>query len=149
MADNKSGKDIPGEGHKTETHGTVEIMITAGTEEINKSHKRNFDEFTKKLEATEEPAAKISKTNEGEKIMRFFDGESSVDDGTVSLHVVDMDDAKTATRKCEEFSSKERHKSLVQNLKTVIQWNKRDHPEKDVSDMEALLQMLSIEFSNE
>ncbi|CAO4387776.1 unnamed protein product [Caenorhabditis nigoni] len=67
MPNNKSGRAVREEDHKTETLGTLKIMVSAGTEVINKSHKRKFDEITEKLRVIEESAAKILKTNEDEK----------------------------------------------------------------------------------
>ncbi|CAO4387786.1 unnamed protein product [Caenorhabditis nigoni] len=43
------------------------MMDSAGTEEINKSYIRKFDEITEKLQVIEESVAKILKTNEDEK----------------------------------------------------------------------------------
>ncbi|CAR99283.1 Protein CBG26791 [Caenorhabditis briggsae] len=173
MAKNESGEAVPEEDHKTETLGTLKIMVSAGTEEINKSHKRKFDEITEKLPVIEESVAKILKTNEDEKDGSVIYGESSVDDGTVSglRHSAGMYDAPMVTRKCEEYLSKEWQKSLVQNLKSALRWNMEDlmnadlsgvtevsdieaimeanHPEVDVSTVEALLQKISIDFSKE
>ncbi|CAO4387558.1 unnamed protein product [Caenorhabditis nigoni] len=70
MANNKRGEAVPDEDHKAATIGTLKMMVTAGTDEINKTHKRKFDEITEKLEVMEESVAKILKTNEDEKNVR-------------------------------------------------------------------------------
>ncbi|CAO4387474.1 unnamed protein product [Caenorhabditis nigoni] len=76
MVDSEKGETVPEKYQKTnpldrnDTSGTLEIMIPAGTEEINKSNKRRFDEITGQLRVIEESVAKILKTNEEEKISR-------------------------------------------------------------------------------
>ncbi|CAO4387790.1 unnamed protein product [Caenorhabditis nigoni] len=146
MADNKSGKDIPGEGHKTETHGTVEIMITAGTEEINNSHERKFDEITEKLQATEESAAKILKTNEGKKIVRFVHGEFSVNGGIVSglLYKGHMYNLQTAPRRCE---GKNGCLSADAGVSDIVAFVEANLPEVDLAPVLAHLENISINFS--
>ncbi|PIC21394.1 hypothetical protein B9Z55_026241 [Caenorhabditis nigoni] len=73
MADSEKGETVPEKYQKTnpldrnDTPGTLEIMIPAGTEDINKSNKRRFDEITGQLRVIEESVAKILKTNEEEK----------------------------------------------------------------------------------
>ncbi|CAO4387563.1 unnamed protein product [Caenorhabditis nigoni] len=70
MANNKRDEAAPDKGHETETLGTLKIMVTAGNDEINETHKRKFDEITGKLQVIEESVAKILKTNEDEKKLR-------------------------------------------------------------------------------
>ncbi|PIC21531.1 hypothetical protein B9Z55_026329 [Caenorhabditis nigoni] len=53
------------------------MMVTAGTDEINKTHKRKFDEITEKLEVMEESVAKILKINEDEKNNQYRQGLES------------------------------------------------------------------------
>ncbi|CAO4387565.1 unnamed protein product [Caenorhabditis nigoni] len=70
MANNERGEAAPDKRHKTETLGTLRIMVTAGNDEINETHKRKFEEITDKLQVIEESVAKILKTNEEEKKLR-------------------------------------------------------------------------------
>ncbi|UMM44255.1 hypothetical protein L5515_019439 [Caenorhabditis briggsae] len=67
MANNERGESVPDEDHETATIGTLKIMVAAGTDEINKTHKRKFDEITEKLQIFEESVAKILKSNKHEK----------------------------------------------------------------------------------
>ncbi|UMM44425.1 hypothetical protein L5515_019578 [Caenorhabditis briggsae] len=139
MAKNESCEAVPEEDHKTETLGTLKIMVSAGTEEINKCHKRKFDEITEKLPVIEESVAKILKTNEDEKDGSVIYGESSVDDGTVSglrhsagIKLFQNADLSGVTE--------------VSEIEAIMEAN---HPEVDVSTVEALLQKISIDFSKE
>ncbi|CAO4387561.1 unnamed protein product [Caenorhabditis nigoni] len=70
MANNERGEAAPDKKHKTETFGTLNIMVTAGNDEINKSYKRKFEEITGKLQVIEESVAKILRTHEDEKKLR-------------------------------------------------------------------------------
>ncbi|PIC21537.1 hypothetical protein B9Z55_026333 [Caenorhabditis nigoni] len=70
MANNERDEAAPDQRHEAEPLGTLKVMMTAGNDEINKLHKRKFEEITGKLQIIEESVAKILKTNEDEKKLR-------------------------------------------------------------------------------
>ncbi|PIC21533.1 hypothetical protein B9Z55_026330 [Caenorhabditis nigoni] len=82
--------------------------------------------------------------------LELIHGESSVDDGTVTglLQLADMYGAPTATRRCEEFLSRESHMSLVQQLQLALRYNLENLKSECISDVKEISDIEAIMAAN-
>ncbi|CAO4367343.1 unnamed protein product [Caenorhabditis nigoni] len=78
--------------------------------------------------------------------LELIHGESSVNDDTVSgiLHLADMYDAPSATRKCEEFLLEKSKKSAKKLLEMVARYNLENLKKKRMSEIKTVADIRAV-----